>query len=176
MGGSLATEMAVCPSGDSSRMCRATKAICWRSCGSNFWLPRVDIRRCGPVFVVALEFGLDTKPAPWLARVGAWPIKTLHCFRLAFVMITTRFCCHSRTRTGVEPLAPAFSTVHWWSSTCSKYSFLRCPLSEVHSKQSGSTIVRPDRVRDFSDTRAQPQHLQSWAKDVARCDGGYGSS
>ena len=63
LGGSLATEMAVCPSGDSSRMCRVTKATCERSCGSNFCLPRV-IRRCGPVFVVALEFGLDTQPAP----------------------------------------------------------------------------------------------------------------
>jgi hypothetical protein len=113
LGGSCwATEMAICPSGDSSKMCRATKAICERSCRSNFWLPRVDIRRCGPVFVVALEFGLDTKPAPWFARARAWPSQTLHCFRLALVMITMRFCGHSRARTGLEPLAPAFGTVH----------------------------------------------------------------
>jgi hypothetical protein len=83
-----------------------------RSCGSNFWLPRVDIRRCGPVFVVAFEFGLDTKPAPWFARAGTWPSQTLLGFQIALVMITTRFCGHSRTRTGLEPLAPAFGTVH----------------------------------------------------------------
>jgi hypothetical protein len=73
LGDSWATEMAVCPSGDRPRRCRATKATHERSRGSNFWLPRVDMRGCVPVFVVALEFGLDTKPALWDAPAGAWP-------------------------------------------------------------------------------------------------------
>jgi hypothetical protein len=85
--GFLGGALTECPSSDRSRRWSAAKATRERSCESNFWLQRVDMRGCVPVFVVALKFGLNTKPAPWDVYAGAWPSHTLFCFGLACVMI-----------------------------------------------------------------------------------------